>query len=336
MGGRENEQFRKLFIGGLSYETTEDSLKAHFVQYGNVVDCVVMKDSNTKKSRGFGFITYSSPEELEQAQKARPHKIDGRGVESKRAMPRNKDGGEGESSQSCKKMFVGGLPDDISEDQIRGVFGEYGEIEKVDLIKDKTTGKMKRFCFVTFFDYDSVDQCVLKKKHDMGGRLVEVKKAVPKDQEGGMGGRGGGRGGGMMGGGRGRGGGMMGSGRGGGRGGGGWDQSSYNQQGGYNDFNNQGGGYSGGNDYNQNWNQGGGGGYDSYNSGYNNQNQNNGGNWGGNQQQSFGQNYGDGYGGGAMRGGGGGGNYNQQRSGPYNQQGNYNRGGGGGGGYNRR
>ncbi|XP_033746038.1 heterogeneous nuclear ribonucleoprotein 87F-like [Pecten maximus] len=332
MGDRENEQFRKLFIGGLSYETTEDSLKAHFGQWGNIMDCVVMKDATTKRSRGFGFITYSSPDELNLAQENRPHRIDGRQVESKRAMPRNKDGGEGESSQSCKKMFVGGLPDDATDEEVRAVFCEFGEIEKVDLIKDKITGKNKRFCFVTFFDYDPVDQCVLKKRHDVNGRTVEVKKAVPKDQEGGMGGRGGGRGG--MGG---RGGGRGGT---GGRGGGrnDWDQGSgFNQQSGYNDFN-QGGYSGGGGDYNQSWNQGGG--YDNYNSGYN-QSQNSGGNWGGNQQQSFGQNYGDGYGGGAMRGGGGGGggsggNY-QQRSGPYNQnQGNYNRGGGGGGGYNRR
>ncbi|XP_060081352.1 heterogeneous nuclear ribonucleoprotein A1-like [Ylistrum balloti] len=335
MGDRENEQFRKLFIGGLSYETTEDSLKTHFAQWGNIIDCVVMKDAHTKRSRGFGFITYSTPEELDEAQKSRPHRLDGRQVESKRAMPRNKDGGEGESSQSCKKMFVGGIADDATEDQLREVFGVYGDIERVDLIKDKVTGKNKRFCFVTFFDYDPVDQCVLKKKHDVNGRSVEVKKAVPREQDGGMGGRGGGRGG-MMGGRGGGRGGMMGGGRGGRND---WDQGGgYNQQGGYNDYN-QGGGYnSGGGDYNQNWNQGGGGGYDNYNSGYN-QNQNSGGNWGGNQQQNFGQNYGDGYGGGAMRGGGSGGNY-QQRSGPYSQgQGNYNRGGGGGGGgggYNRR
>lgn len=45
----EAEQFRKLFIGGLSYETSEEGLKAHFEQWGEVVDCVVMKDSDTQK-----------------------------------------------------------------------------------------------------------------------------------------------------------------------------------------------------------------------------------------------------------------------------------------------
>lgn len=45
----EAEQFRKLFIGGLSYETTEEGLKAHFEQWGEVVDCVVMKDTDSRK-----------------------------------------------------------------------------------------------------------------------------------------------------------------------------------------------------------------------------------------------------------------------------------------------
>ena len=43
------EQFRKLFIGGLSYETDEEGLKAHFGQWGEIVDVVVMRDPNSKR-----------------------------------------------------------------------------------------------------------------------------------------------------------------------------------------------------------------------------------------------------------------------------------------------
>ena len=84
----EPEQFRKLFIGGLDYKTTEETLKAHFAQWGDIVDCVVMRDPQTKRSRGFGFITYSKATMVDAAQKARPHKVDGREVEPKRAVPR--------------------------------------------------------------------------------------------------------------------------------------------------------------------------------------------------------------------------------------------------------
>lgn len=84
----EPEQFRKLFIGGLDYKTTEETLRSHFEEWGEIVDCVVMRDPQTKRSRGFGFITYSKAHMVDDAQSARPHKVDGREVEPKRAVPR--------------------------------------------------------------------------------------------------------------------------------------------------------------------------------------------------------------------------------------------------------
>jgi len=47
--GGEPEQFRKLFIGGLSYSTTDESLREYFSQFGDLIDCVVMKDATTKR-----------------------------------------------------------------------------------------------------------------------------------------------------------------------------------------------------------------------------------------------------------------------------------------------
>ncbi|XP_035829176.1 heterogeneous nuclear ribonucleoprotein 87F isoform X4 [Aplysia californica] len=194
----ESEQFRKLFVGGLSYETTEDGLKTHFEKWGEILDCVVMRDPMSKRSRGFGFITYKEVAMLDEAQRNRPHTIDGRDVETKRAMPRDSAGPS--NHQSISKMFIGGMKDDTTEEQIREVFSQFGDIKAVDIVTDKNTGKVRGFCFVEFDDYDPVDKAVLKKRHDLNGKKVEVKKAVSKDQMDGGGGRGG-----MSGRGRGRG-----------------------------------------------------------------------------------------------------------------------------------
>lgn len=188
---RNAEQFRKLFIGGLSYDTDEKGLKSHFEKYGEIADCVVMRDGQTKRSRGFGFITFRMAEGIDEAQKDRPHNIDGREIETKRAMPRE----EGGSQQTILKMFVGGLNDDTTDKDIRDLFEEFGEIDQIDMITDKITGKTRGFCFVTFKDYDPVDKCVLIKRHKLNGRNVEVKKAISRqDIGGGGGGRGRGRG----------------------------------------------------------------------------------------------------------------------------------------------
>ena len=83
---KETEQIRKLFIGGLSSETTEESLKNYYQQWGELTDCVVIRGLASQKSRGFGFVTFSSVAEVDAAMAARPHSIDGRVVDPKRAV----------------------------------------------------------------------------------------------------------------------------------------------------------------------------------------------------------------------------------------------------------
>ncbi|VDP15139.1 unnamed protein product [Soboliphyme baturini] len=84
----KEEQFRKLFVGGITANTTEQVLKDFYSQWGEIQDVVVMRDSHTKRSRGFGFVTYAEAEQLDTAMASRPHVIDGKEVEPKRAMPR--------------------------------------------------------------------------------------------------------------------------------------------------------------------------------------------------------------------------------------------------------
>jgi RNA recognition motif-containing protein len=60
----EPEHFRKLFIGGLSQQTTKDSLQEFYGKFGQVVDTIVVIDQATQRPRGFGFITFSTKAEV--------------------------------------------------------------------------------------------------------------------------------------------------------------------------------------------------------------------------------------------------------------------------------
>lgn len=157
----EPEQFRKVFIGGLSYKTDDDTLKAYFEKYGDLVDHVVMKDGQTGRSRGFGFVTYSDSFMVDELMKNRPHIIDGRQVEPKRATPRE-DSGKAEVQMTVKKLFIGGLRDNISDDDLKAYFGTYGSVAEAIVMKEKETLKSRGFGFVTFDDYDPVDKIICK------------------------------------------------------------------------------------------------------------------------------------------------------------------------------
>ena len=81
--------FRKIFIGGLSFETTDEALKRYFEQFGAVADAIVMKDAVSRRSRGFGFITYMNSASVDAALSVKQHVVDNRRVEAKRAVPRS-------------------------------------------------------------------------------------------------------------------------------------------------------------------------------------------------------------------------------------------------------
>uniref|UniRef100_A0ABI7X1J2 RRM domain-containing protein n=1 Tax=Felis catus TaxID=9685 RepID=A0ABI7X1J2_FELCA len=174
------EQLRKLFIGGLSFETTDESLRNHFEQRGTLTDCVVMRDPNTKRSRGFGFVTYATVEEVDAAMNARPHKVDGRVVEPKRAVSR--DSQRPGAHLIVKKIFVGGIKEDTEEHHLRDYFEQYGKTEVIEIMTDRGSGKKRGFAFVTFDDHDSVDKIVIQKYHTVNGHNCEVRKALSKQE----------------------------------------------------------------------------------------------------------------------------------------------------------
>jgi len=179
-----DEQHRKLFIGGLSYKTTKETLHEYYEQWGELVDSVVMQDKMTAKSRGFGFVTYRHGDALEKAMSHRPHVIDEKRVDPKRAIPKEmgKDSGKMDAYMSVRKIFVGGIRDKpITEDDLKAYFSQYGDIKDCVIMTDKTTQKSRGFAFVVFDDYDSVDKIVIQRFHIINGVNVEVKKAIPKE-----------------------------------------------------------------------------------------------------------------------------------------------------------
>ncbi|KAM0941916.1 putative RNA recognition motif domain, nucleotide-binding alpha-beta plait domain superfamily [Dioscorea sansibarensis] len=185
----------KLFIGGISWETTEEKLKEHFGNYGEVLEAVIMRDKTTGRPRGFGFVAFADPSLLDRVLQD-THSIDGRTVDAKRALSReeqqtaskygNSVGGRNSGGNSggnfrTKKIFVGGLPPSITDTGFRQYFENYGTVTDVVLMYDQNTHRPRGFGFITFDSEDAVDRVLHKTFHEVCGKLAEVKRALPKD-----------------------------------------------------------------------------------------------------------------------------------------------------------
>jgi RNA recognition motif-containing protein len=108
-----------------------------------------------------------------------------------------------------KNIYVGNIPFNASEDDLRGMFEAHGKVSRVHLVMDRETGRPRGFGFVEMDD-DAEAGSAMEALNgaDMGGRRLVVNEARPRPQRGGGGGgggyRGGGGGGGYRGGGGGR------------------------------------------------------------------------------------------------------------------------------------
>ncbi|XP_071954443.1 heterogeneous nuclear ribonucleoprotein A/B-like isoform X2 [Antedon mediterranea] len=253
------EDGTKLFVGGLSWETSDKSMKDYFSQYGTVTEVEIKREPGGQ-SRGFAFVMFEDPSSVQAVLNKTDHVLDEKIIDAKIARALKKD----EPVVENKKIFVGGLAPGSTVEVITEFFTTYGEVEEVVLPEDKQTRRKRGFGFVTFKEQSSVEKVMAsgtggqKSYVTLDGHQVEVKPAVPRDQQDSMK--------------------AQRSFRGRGRGGGAGFRGGYSNQGG--DYYNSGNyGYGGGAAYNTGYNDGSYN-YDSYNNSY--------GSYSGYQDQSYG------------------------------------------------
>ncbi|KAJ1386115.1 RNA-binding domain superfamily [Sesbania bispinosa] len=167
----------KIFIGGLAKDTTLDTFVKYFEKYGEITDSVIMKDRHTGRPRGFGFITYADPSVVDEVIQEN-HIISGKQVEIKRTIPK---GSSQANDFKTKKIFVGGIPTAVTEDELKNFFSKYGKVVEHEIIRDHTTKRSRGFGFIVFDNEKVVDNILADGNMiDMAGTQVEIKKAEPK------------------------------------------------------------------------------------------------------------------------------------------------------------
>jgi heterogeneous nuclear ribonucleoprotein A1/A3 len=85
------------------------------------------------------------------------------------------------------KLFVGSLPFNVDEEHLRKRFEVYGEIEDLNLVKDRFSGQSKGFAFITFATQHAAETALAENGKDMDGRALKVNIAQDKQGRGGRG-----------------------------------------------------------------------------------------------------------------------------------------------------
>ncbi|KAK3750352.1 hypothetical protein QZH41_010268, partial [Actinostola sp. cb2023] len=129
------------------------------------------------RPRGFAFVQFKDQSQADAVLKGGPHILDGRTIDPKYAAPIGKP-----PHLRVKKIFVGGLKAETSNEQIEEYFMEkYAPVKEIEYITEHSSNKRRGFCFVSFESEDTVDKICEIQFHNINGNKVEVKRALPKE-----------------------------------------------------------------------------------------------------------------------------------------------------------
>jgi RNA recognition motif-containing protein len=190
--GQKPEDDRKLFVGGLTWDTTSEDLREYFSNFGHILDCSIKHDPTTGRSRGFAFLVFDRQEIVDKILSQNVHFVKGRKVDPKPAHRRlavtnnnhNNHLSSSSSSNSIsnnnRKVFIGGLDPNFPDVQLREYFSQFGTIDEIDLPYDKEKNERRPFCFISFQNEHSAQEVLRLQRHTIGDITVDVKRAKPK------------------------------------------------------------------------------------------------------------------------------------------------------------
>eukprot|EP00808_Paulinella_micropora_P030151 g16407.t1 len=167
---------REVFVGGIAWNTTNESLSLAFSQFGDILKSKIIRDTASGAARGYGFVKFQEASSAARAVAASHWlTLDGRRIDCKFALPTVAGG------QHVRKLFVGGLPREANAHTLKKHFQKYGKVINAVVMLDRNTGLSRGFGFVTMHNNEAI-QTILSTPQVMRGRRIDVHKALSRDQ----------------------------------------------------------------------------------------------------------------------------------------------------------
>eukprot|EP00262_Sarcandra_glabra_P003332 TRINITY_DN1398_c4_g1_i1.p1 TRINITY_DN1398_c4_g1~~TRINITY_DN1398_c4_g1_i1.p1 ORF type:complete len:289 (+),score=52.40 TRINITY_DN1398_c4_g1_i1:32-868(+) len=172
----------KLFVGNLPFSVDSSELAELFERAGNVEMVEVIYDKLTGRSRGFGFVTMSTVEEVEAAaQQFNGFEFQGRSLRVNSGPPPRKDDlssrglRSGGNSDASNRVYVGNLSWGVDDLALETLFSEQGRVMEAKVVYDRESGRSRGFGFVTYSSAKEVDSAISSLDGaDLNGRSIRV------------------------------------------------------------------------------------------------------------------------------------------------------------------
>lgn len=173
---------RKIFVHGLGWDTTAETLTNVFAKYGEIEDCKAVTDKVSGKSKGYAFILFKhrggARKALKQPQKKIGNRMTSCQLASAGPVPAPPHNTPSVSEYTQRKIFISNVSADIDPQKLLEFFSKYGEIEEGPLGLDKQTGKPKGFCLFVYKTVESAKKALEEPHKIFEGHALNCSKAI--------------------------------------------------------------------------------------------------------------------------------------------------------------
>ncbi|XP_060197063.1 UBP1-associated protein 2A-like [Lycium barbarum] len=175
---------RKIFVHGLGWDTTAETLTSVFGKYGEIEDCKAVTDKVSGKSKGYGFILFKHRSGARKALIEPQKKIGTRMTSCQLASagpvpaPPPTAAAPSVSEYTQRKIFVSNVAADLDPQKLLEFFSKFGEVEEGPLGLDKQTGKPKGFCLFVYKSVESARKALEEPHKSFEGHTLHCQKAV--------------------------------------------------------------------------------------------------------------------------------------------------------------
>lgn len=173
---------RKIFVHGLGWDTTAETLTSVFGKYGEIEDCKAVTDRVSGKSKGYAFILFKhrsgARKALRQPQKQIGNRTTSCQLASSGPVPAPPPVTPPVSEYTQRKIFVSNVSAEVDPNRLLDYFKQYGEVEDGPLGLDKQTGKPKGFALFVYKTVESARKALEEPHKSFEGHTLHCQRAI--------------------------------------------------------------------------------------------------------------------------------------------------------------